>query len=91
MGVHGRNGIPSPLSIDTPADAPCTLEEAREYLAGCALRPTRLGTVGLELERHVVDLRRPGAVVSWRRLCAAVAGVRLPAASRLTMEPGGQV
>lgn len=45
----------------------------------------------LELERHVVDVSRPSAVVGWARLLGALRGVALPGRSRLTVEPGGQV
>lgn len=72
-------------------EAPCDATSAREHLVAAALTPAPLGTVGLELERHVVDLAAPASVVSWTRLAAALEGVSLPAKSRLTMEPGGQL
>ncbi len=77
------------VSIDP--DAPCTEEFAREHLVDGALTPSPLGRVGLELERHVVDLTSPSSVVSWQRLQRALNGLALPHESRLTMEPGGQV
>jgi glutamate--cysteine ligase len=70
---------------------PCDHRAAREHFARAALTPGPLGRVGLELERHVVDLRMPAAVVSWRRLRDALDGLQLPGGSRLTLEPGGQV
>lgn len=76
-------------SIDL--DVPCTADSAREHLIAGALTPSTLGTVGLELERHVVDLAAPSSVVSWQRLQRALDGVALPHQSRLTMEPGGQL
>ncbi len=88
MGVHFSHTS----HVDsTPDTSPCDVEAAREHLVAGALRETRLGAVGLELERHVVDLAAPSSVVSWRRLQAAVAGIQLPSGSRLTMEPGGQI
>jgi glutamate--cysteine ligase len=69
----------------------CDHASAREHLARTALTPGPLGTVGLELERHIVDLRSPPAIVSWHRLQDALAGVQLPYGSRLTVEPGGQL
>jgi ergothioneine biosynthesis glutamate--cysteine ligase EgtA len=72
-------------------EAPCDLETAREHLSTEALKPGELGTVGLELERHVVDVSSPSSVVSWGRLQAAVAGLELPRSSALTLEPGGQL
>jgi ergothioneine biosynthesis glutamate--cysteine ligase EgtA len=75
----------------TTADDPVDLEAARAYLAAAALRPTPVGRVGLELERHVIDLAHPTAVVGWARLQRALGGVALSGGSRLTLEPGGQV
>ena len=72
-------------------EAPCDVETAREHLSTEALKPSELGTVGLELERHVVDVASPTSVVSWRRLHAAVDGLTLPRSSALTLEPGGQL
>ena len=72
-------------------EAPCDVEQAREHLTTEALKPGELGTVGLELERHVVDVKAPGSVISWQRLQSAVAGLKLPRSSALTLEPGGQL
>ena len=90
MGVRFVNtNAASSASIDR--EAPCDARTAREYLTATALTPSALGVVGLELERHVVDLASPGSVVSWQRLQSAVEGISLPRQSRLTMEPGGQL
>ncbi len=87
--------IPSINDVVAPPatrdDRPVDHASAREHLARQALIEAPLGPVGLELERHVVDLADPCAVVSWRRLDAALDGVTLPYGSRLTREPGGQV
>ena len=80
----------APFGVQTDDD-PLDLDTAREYLAATALRPAPVGGVGLELERHVVDVSRPSAVVGWARLLGVLRGVALPGRSRLTVEPGGQV
>ncbi len=72
-------------------EAPVGPDAARALIAGGALTDAPIGPVGLELERHVVDLASPGALVTWRRLRAATAGLALPGGSRLSFEPGGQV
>jgi glutamate--cysteine ligase len=77
--------------LETELEAPCDVETAREHLSTEALKPSELGTVGLELERHVVDLAAPASVVSWQRLHAAIDGLELPRRSPLTLEPGGQL
>jgi ergothioneine biosynthesis glutamate--cysteine ligase EgtA len=61
-------------------------------VTAAALRPGPVGTVGLELEAHLVDLDAPAARVPWARITAVLAGVPpLPGGSRVTLEPGGQV
>lgn len=97
MGIHPStraSASPStaapPLAGDDP-EAPCDAQAARDILTAEALTPGRVGTVGLELERHVVDLAKPASIVAWRRLHEALSDVRLPHGSRVTMEPGGQV
>src|SRR5664279_2388368 len=94
-GRSGPGGAPmsirsAPFGVQTDDD-PLDLDTAREYLAATALRPAPVGGVGLELERHVVDVSRPSAVVGWARLLGVLRGVALPGRSRLTVEPGGQV
>jgi ergothioneine biosynthesis glutamate--cysteine ligase EgtA len=73
---------------------PCldSLDTARDQVVSKALRPSVTGTVGLELEFHVVDRRRPAARVGWSRLIDLLATVPAPpSGSRVTVEPGGQV
>jgi glutamate--cysteine ligase len=68
------------------------LDAARAHVAATALRSTPPGPVGLELESHLVDLGAPAVRVPWHRVTAAVADLSpLPGASRVTLEPGGQV
>ncbi|MBV9486519.1 MAG: ergothioneine biosynthesis glutamate--cysteine ligase EgtA, partial [Frankiaceae bacterium] len=51
-----------------------------------------IGTVGLELEFHVVDLAVPARRVAWDRLVGLVAELApMPCGSAVTLEPGGQV
>jgi ergothioneine biosynthesis glutamate--cysteine ligase EgtA len=75
-----------------PGDPLPDLAAAAARIAATALRPSTAGTVGLELEEHLVDLVRPAERVPWERVTAAVAALPpLPGNSRVTMEPGGQV
>jgi glutamate--cysteine ligase len=80
-----------PTRIAAPDVLP-DLDAARAHVAATALRSTRPGPVGLELESHVVDLGAPAVRVPWHRVTAAVAALpALPGDSRVTLEPGGQV
>ncbi|MGY1605075.1 ergothioneine biosynthesis glutamate--cysteine ligase EgtA [Geodermatophilus sp. SYSU D00815] len=82
----------APVPRTCPAAPRSALDEAVEHVTRAALRPGPVGTVGLELEGHLVDLAAPGRRVSWPRIRAAVDGLGpLPGGSRLTLEPGGQV
>jgi gamma-glutamylcysteine synthetase len=84
-------GYPT-VSPEAPGDGPpLDFPAARDHLSEAALTAAPVGPVGLELERHAVDLADPGAVVSWRRLNAVTSELALPGGSRLTLEPGGQV
>lgn len=75
-----------------PTSPEIGLDEARSHIEDVALRPSTIGTVGLELEFHLVDLRCPVQRVEWPRVAALLASVpELPGGSRLTVEPGGQV
>lgn len=71
--------------------SPLDVEAVRERVAAAALRPSEVGSVGLELERHVVDLRDPASRVGWDRLTGVLAGFTPPRGSKVTLEPGGQV
>ncbi|WP_448611005.1 ergothioneine biosynthesis glutamate--cysteine ligase EgtA [Geodermatophilus sp. URMC 60] len=68
------------------------LEAAAAHVAGTALRPGPVGSVGLELEAHLVDLDAPTSRVPWQRIRHLVDALpALPGGSRVTLEPGGQV
>jgi ergothioneine biosynthesis glutamate--cysteine ligase EgtA len=68
------------------------LEDAVEQVTRAALHPGPVGTVGLELEGHLVDLETPERRVSWPRIRGIADDVGpLPGGSRITLEPGGQV
>lgn len=68
------------------------LDEAFHHIASNALTADPIGTIGLEIEMHLVDLARPATRVSWNRLISLVAALpSLPAGSAVTLEPGGQV
>lgn len=65
---------------------------AREHIAAAALRDSPAGPVGLELEFHLVDLHEPGRRPAWAQVQALVAQLApMPAGSRVTVEPGGQL
>ncbi|MBB3086724.1 ergothioneine biosynthesis glutamate--cysteine ligase EgtA [Geodermatophilus sabuli] len=69
------------------------LHAARAHVTATALRPGPVGTVGLELEAHLVDLDAPASRVPWplvREVLDALPAL-LPGGSRVTVEPGGQV
>jgi glutamate--cysteine ligase len=65
-------------------------DSAREHIRSAALVSGSLGSVGLELEQHVLDVRRPDRRPDCDRVRAAVAG-DLPGDSVVTFEPGGQL
>jgi glutamate--cysteine ligase len=72
--------------------APDLIDRSRAHIAAHALKPSVIGDVGLELEYHVVDRRRPGNRLAWDELTALVAQLpQLPEDSRVTVEPGGQL
>jgi glutamate--cysteine ligase len=69
-----------------------TLDTAHAQAAAGALHDAPVGTVGVELEGHLVDLHRPRERVPWPRVLDVVRGLPdLPGRSRVTLEPGGQV
>ena len=76
-----------------PAPRPqMSMDEARRQIEEQCLRPAADDLVGVETERLVVDVVRPADPLDRSRLEAALSGARrLPGASRLTLEPGGQV
>lgn len=75
-----------------PVETVSTVETARQHVVSRALRAGPVGRVGLELEFHLVDLRRPGTRVPWQRVVAALDALPgLPAGSAVSVEPGGQV
>jgi glutamate--cysteine ligase len=62
------------------------------YVADRALGAAPVGTVGLELEGHLIDRADPGRRVSWDEVCRLVELVgELPNDSRISVEPGGQL
>jgi glutamate--cysteine ligase len=69
-----------------------SVEFARAQVADRALCPSTLGTVGLELEGHLVDRRDLRRRVSWTEVMRLVDLVEdLPRGSRISVEPGGQL
>jgi ergothioneine biosynthesis glutamate--cysteine ligase EgtA len=92
MAAQHGSAIEAPVPIPRSASDRCSLDEARAHIVAGALSPSSIGTVGLELEMHLVDLDAPAQRISWDRLTAVVAGLPpMPAGSPITVEPGGQV
>jgi glutamate--cysteine ligase len=68
------------------------LDDVRAQLEERALTPGEIGRVGLELEWHVLSADDPRRSPAWSTITAAVDSLGpLPAGSRVTLEPGGQV
>jgi glutamate--cysteine ligase len=71
---------------------PLTLDAAHARSCEAALADTEVGTVGLEIEAHVVDLHAVSKGVDWRRVERAASAVSAAAeSSAVTFEPGGQL
>jgi glutamate--cysteine ligase len=69
-----------------------SIEAARAHVIARALSPSSVGRVGLELEFHLVDRRRPERRVSWAELEELRSRLPvMPGGSRVTVEPGGQL
>jgi glutamate--cysteine ligase len=80
------------LSPDPVRDAVDPFRAAHDHVAATALRDSGPGGVGLELELHLVDLTRPAVRPDWATVCQVVAALpAMPAGSRVTVEPGGQL
>jgi gamma-glutamylcysteine synthetase len=71
---------------------PLTLDAAHARSCQAALADSEIGTVGLEIEAHLVDLRAVSDAVAWLRVEQATDAVRAEAeTSAVTFEPGGQL
>jgi glutamate--cysteine ligase len=71
---------------------PLTAAAAYERSCRVALADTDIGTVGLEVETHLVDLGAVEAAVPWTRVEPALELMRAATEkSPVTLEPGGQV
>jgi glutamate--cysteine ligase len=72
--------------------APLTVEAAAARSSDAALADSEIGTVGLEIETHLVDLVSVADAVAWDRVepIPDLVGA-LGARSAVTLEPGGQV
>jgi len=68
-----------------------TLEALRRYVAERCLAPSDKDLVGIELEVLTYPISDPGLRPSATLLEALARRTTLPAASRITLEPGGQV
>jgi len=84
--------IASMSPVSTGSGPIASIDDAHAVVSQGALTPSSIGTVGLELEMHLVDLDRPDQRISWERLLAVVDALpNLPAGSEVTLEPGEQV
>jgi len=71
---------------------PLTLDAAHARSCQAALADSEVGTVGLEIEAHLVDLQAVRDAVAWRRVERATDVVSAAAErSAVTFEPGGQL
>jgi glutamate--cysteine ligase len=71
---------------------PLTLDAAHARSCQAALADSEIGTVGLEVEAHLVDLRAVPDAVAWHRVEQVADAVRAAAErSTVTFEPGGQL
>jgi ergothioneine biosynthesis glutamate--cysteine ligase EgtA len=70
---------------------PLSLEAAEQRVHTAALAESTIGSVGLEVETHLVDLAAVPDRIGWERVADAAAAVGpLPGRSVVTFEPGGQ-
>ena len=80
------------IDDDVLLSAADPVEAAREHIMAAALHESPGGRVGLELEFHLVELRRPSRRPSWVEVQELVAHLpAMPCGSRITLEPGGQL
>lgn len=76
----------------TPGAVLTAVPDARAVVAATALTPSAVGPVGLELESHLVDLRHVARRIGWTEIGQLVGNLpAMPARSRVTVEPGGQL
>lgn len=71
---------------------PLTVDAAYAQSCDAALAESAVGTIGLEIETHLVDLDQVADPVSWERVETVAVVVRKVApTSAATVEPGGQI
>ena len=71
---------------------PLTLDAAHTRSCQAALADSEVGTVGIEIEAHLVDLSAVPDAVPWHRVDQVTDVVRAAAgSSKVTFEPGGQL
>jgi glutamate--cysteine ligase len=71
---------------------PLTLDAAHAWSCQAALAESEVGTVGLETEAHLVDLRAVHEAVTWHRIQEITDLLRdVVDRSAVTVEPGGQL
>jgi hypothetical protein len=71
---------------------PPTIDAAYPHSSDTALAESAVGTVGLEIEAHLVDLDHVADPVSWKHVETVAAVARNVAPDNaVTVEPGGQI
>lgn len=81
-----------PYFAATDLVEPLTADAAERHIYDCALRESVVGSVGLELETHLIDLAAVAGRPAWDRAAAAADAVGAPpGGSLVTLEPGGQL
>ncbi len=84
--------LPAATANGADHDEPLTLDAAYTRSLRAALAESVIGTVGLEIETHLVDLDAIADAVSWDRVAPMPETVRAAAGrSAVTLEPGGQL
>jgi glutamate--cysteine ligase len=85
--------VPNAVADDALDQAePLTVDAAYVRSHQAALTPSVIGTVGLEIETHLVDLGCVADRVTWDRVDPMPPAVRAAAGrSAITLEPGGQL
>ncbi len=72
--------------------APLSVPAAYERARRAALSESVIGPVGLEIESHLVDLDAVGESVPWDRVSVMLKALdAAPRASKVSLEPGGQL
>jgi glutamate--cysteine ligase len=82
----------APVHVAADEVEPLTAEAAFDRSCRAALADSDIGTVGLEVETHLVDLGAVEGALRWDKVESAVELARaVTTSSSITVEPGGQL